>query len=55
MTKVILNESNLACDIVSSKASQVTVAYEKGDGHESKPFLVGEQLITKWNPIKKVF
>jgi hypothetical protein len=34
---------------VSSKASQVTVAYEKIDGNESKAFTVGEQLITKWN------
>lgn len=37
------------CDIVSSKASQVTVSYEKSDGNESKAFTVGEQLITKWN------
>ena len=40
---------------MSSKASQVTVAYEKSDGNESKAFTVGEQLITKWNPTSGKF
>lgn len=48
--RVVLNEKNLECDIVSSKASELTIAYEKEDGNETKPFTVGEQFITKWNP-----
>ncbi len=53
--KVVLNENHLECDIVSSKASQLTIAYEKGEGNESKPFTVGEQLITKWDANTKTF
>ena len=55
VVKVSLNEANLACDIVSSHASQLTVSYEKQDGNESKVYMVGEQLITKWNATKGKF
>ncbi len=53
--KITLNENHLECDIVSSQASQLTIAYEKGDGNESKAFTVGEQLITKWDANTKTF
>jgi adenylyl cyclase-associated protein len=31
--RVILNENNLECDIVSSKASELNISYEKSDGN----------------------
>lgn len=33
---IILNEENLECEIISSKTSEMSVAYMKGDGSESK-------------------
>lgn len=52
---VILNEANLDCDIVSSKTSELTVAYRKEDGSESKAVLVSSQLVTKWDADSKQF
>jgi DNA-dependent RNA polymerase auxiliary subunit epsilon len=53
--RITINEQHMECEIVSSKASQVTISYEKQDGNESKAFTVGEQLITKWNASKGKF
>jgi hypothetical protein len=52
---LVLNEQNLECDIVSSKASELTVAYRSGDGSESKAVPVSSQLVTKWDPALKEF
>ena len=53
--RIILNEKNLGVDIVSSKVTELQIAYEKMDGNESKDHPVSEQLITKWNPASKKF
>ena len=47
---IILNEHNLESDILSTKASELTVSYEKQVGNESKAFTVASQLLTIWNP-----
>ena len=52
---IILNENNLECDIVSSKTSELTVAFRKEDGSESKAELVSSQLVTKWDATEKKF
>lgn len=52
---IILNEENLQCEIVSFKTSELTVAYTKGDGNESKATSVSAQLVTKWDPNSKQF
>lgn len=43
------------CDIVSSKANELNIAYENSNGDESKDYLISDQLITKWNPKSKKF
>ena len=52
---IVLSEDNLQCDIVSSKTSELTVAYRKEDGSQSKAELVSSQLVTKWDPESKKF
>lgn len=52
---IVLNEEHLECDIVSSKTSELTVAFSKGEGNESKAVLVSSQLLTKWDPSTKQF
>ena len=42
------------CDVLTCKVTEVNVSYEK-DGNEAKNFMVAEQLLTKWNPIKNKF
>lgn len=46
----MLNENNIDADIVSCKASELNVTYEKANGEQSKAHLISDQLITKWNP-----
>lgn len=53
--RLILNEDNLACDIVTSKVTELTITYLKQNGDEAKDFVVSEQLVTKWNPNAKQF
>ena len=53
--RVLLNEQNLGCDVVTSKVSEFSVSYKKENGDEAKDFVVSEQLITSWNPAKKNF
>ena len=50
---IILNENNLECDIVSSKTSELTIAYRKADQSESKAVAVSSQIVTKWDPESK--
>ena len=52
---IVLNEDHLECDIVSSKTSELTVAYRKADASETKAALVSSQLVTKWDPSSKQF
>ena len=52
---IILNENNLECDIVSSKTSELTIAYRKADQSESKAVAVSSQLVTKWDAESKTF
>ena len=52
---IVLNEQNLECDIVSSKTSELTVAYRKADQSESKAVAVSSQLVTKWDADSKQF
>ena len=52
---VVLSEQNLECDIVSSKTSELTVAYRKADQSESKAVAVSSQLVTKWDADSKQF
>jgi hypothetical protein len=47
---IVLNAEDLECEIVSSKASELTVAYLNAEGNESKAFLVSSQIATKWDP-----
>ena len=53
--RLILNEDNLGCDIVTSKVSEFSISYIKTNGDEAKDFVVSEQLITCWNPAAKKF
>lgn len=46
---LLLNEINIETDIVSCRASELNVSFEKSNGEESKPQLISDQLITKWN------
>jgi hypothetical protein len=46
---LLLNEINIDTDIVSCRASELNVSFDKSNGEESKPQLISDQLITKWN------
>lgn len=52
--RVILNQAYMNTDIVTSKVSEINITYQK-NGNESKAYMVAEQLITKWNPVKGKF
>ena len=52
---LLLNDHNIDTDIVSCKASELNVTGLDSKGEESKPHLISDQLITKWNPKTKKF
>lgn len=46
---LLLNEINIDTDIVSCRAGELNVSFEKSNGEETKQQLISDQLITKWN------
>ena len=52
--RIVLNEANMNCEIISSKVTQLNLSYES-NGNEAKNQMVSEQLITRWNPNTKKY
>lgn len=52
--RLVLNEHNMNCEIISSKVTQLNLSYES-NGNEGKDQMVSEQLITRWNPNTKKY